>query len=110
MQVFITFHDVVLWALLDSGSTHNVNDLEAAVRVGIVFGEQAGLSMAVANDNRVESSGCYNNLKILIADNEFIIDCYDLALGSYRMVLGVQWLESLGPILCDFKNCTLSFE
>jgi hypothetical protein len=26
------------------------------------------------------------------------------------MVLGVQWLDSLGPVLWDFKNRTLSFE
>jgi hypothetical protein len=30
-------------------------------------------------------------------------------LGSYDMVLGVQWLESLGPMLCDFANRTIAF-
>jgi hypothetical protein len=26
------------------------------------------------------------------------------------MVLGIQWLESLGSVLCDFKNRTMAFE
>jgi hypothetical protein len=49
-------------------------------------------------------------LKIFIAGDAFTIDYYGLSLGSYDMVLGVQWLESLGLFLWDFKNRTLSFE
>jgi hypothetical protein len=72
MQVFVT----VLQSLLDSGSTHNFVDSEAAARAGIVFGTQAGLSVTVANGDHVSSSGCCNNLKIFIAGDEFIINCY----------------------------------
>jgi hypothetical protein len=35
--------------------------------------------------------------------------CHELALGSFNMVLSVQWLESLGLILWDFGSCTLAF-
>jgi hypothetical protein len=38
-------------------------------------------------------------------DKHFSIDCYSLALGSYD----IQWLESLGPILLDFRNRTMAF-
>jgi hypothetical protein len=44
-----------------------------------------------------------------ITGEEFSIDCYGLMLGSYEMVLGVHWLESLGPILWDFSRCTMAF-
>jgi hypothetical protein len=37
MQVYVLINDTKLRALLDSGSTHNFVDLEAAGRVGIVF-------------------------------------------------------------------------
>jgi hypothetical protein len=46
---------------------------------------------------------------MLIGSELFHLDCYRLALGSYDMVLGVHWLESLGPILWDFGKCTISF-
>jgi hypothetical protein len=110
MQVLVTIYDTVLRALLDSGSTHNFVDSEVAACVGIIFSGCAGLSVAVANGDRVASTGSCTNLKILIAGDAFTIDCYGLSLGSYDMVLGVQWLESLGPVLWDFKNRTLSFE
>jgi hypothetical protein len=63
----------------------------------------------VANDEHVQSLGCCKGLPIAIGDVPFTLDCFILALGSYGMVLGVQWLESLGPILWDFTARTIAF-
>jgi hypothetical protein len=57
----------------------------------------------------VVSSGSCTDLKINIAGKPFIIACYGLSFGSYEMILGVQWLESLGPVLWDFTHRILSF-
>jgi hypothetical protein len=46
--------------------------------------------VAVASGDWVQSSGCYRDLAFAI--NGFTVDCYGLALGSYEMVLEVQWL------------------
>jgi hypothetical protein len=46
---------------------------------------------------------------IVISNESFVIDRYRHALSSYKMVLGVQWLESLGPMLWDFTRRLLSF-
>jgi hypothetical protein len=109
MQVYVTVQAAVLQALLDSGLTHNFVDSEAAARVGIKFSSRAGFSVAVANGDRVESSGSCTDLKINIAGEPFIIACYGPSLGSYETILDVQWLESLGPVLWDFTHRTLSF-
>jgi hypothetical protein len=109
MQVYVTVQGAVLRALLDSGSTHNFVDSEAAARVGIKFSSKAEFSVAVANGDRVASSDSCSDLKINITGEPFIIACYGLSLGSYEMILGVQWLESLGPVLWDFTHRTLSF-
>jgi hypothetical protein len=44
-----------------------------------------------------------------IAGESFHIDCYGLTLASFDMVLGAQWLESLGPILSDFSHRIMAF-
>jgi hypothetical protein len=44
-----------------------------------------------------------------IEGEAFIIDCYGLSLGAYDMVLGVQWLESLGSIMWDSGTRTMAF-
>ena len=38
----------------------------------------------------------------------FDIDLYALPLGEYDMVLGVQWLATLGLILWDFAKHTMA--
>jgi predicted aspartyl protease len=49
MQVYVTVQGAVLRALLDSGSTHNFVDSEAAACIGIKFSSRGGFSVAVAN-------------------------------------------------------------
>jgi hypothetical protein len=74
MHVFVTIHGTVLHALLDSGSTHNFVDSEAAAHGGIIFNRQIGMRVAVANGDRVVSTSFCNDLKITIADGVFTIE------------------------------------
>lgn len=46
---------------------------------------------------------------IKLGEAEFCITLYALPLVGFDSVLGVQWLESLGSILCDWKAQTLQF-
>lgn len=39
----------------------------------------------------------------------FVIDCHATPLDGFDLVLGVQWLRTLGPILWDFEHLTMSF-
>jgi hypothetical protein len=109
MQVLVIVNGAHLSALLDSGSTHNFVDSAAAVHTGIQLTAQHGLHVAVANSDQVHSLSCCKGLQMVISGKPFSIDCYSLDLRSYDMVLGVQWLKSLGPILWDFGQRTLAF-
>jgi hypothetical protein len=104
MQVSVIINDCSLAALLDSGSTHNFVDSAVAEQVGLQLQHHSGLRVTVANGDRVDSPGCRRDFDITIGGELFRIDCYGLALGSYNMVLDVQWLESLGLILWDFTK------
>jgi hypothetical protein len=84
-------------------------DLDTVERIGLNFGGQAGLRVTVANGERIHSPGCCKDLPITIGDESFTLDCFGIALGSYEMVLRVQWLESLGLILWDFNARTIIF-
>jgi predicted aspartyl protease len=109
MQLSIVINGARLTALLDSGSTHNFVDTEVTARTGILLAACSGLRVAVANGDHVASPGCCRNLRIEVGKEPFYINGYGLSLGSYDMVLGVQWLESLGPILWDFGCRTMAF-
>jgi hypothetical protein len=108
MQLRVAINGAHFLALLDSGSTHNFLDTEAAARAGVDLHGRTGLRVAVANSDHVTSLGCCRGLKIGIEGEPFVIDCYGLTLGSFDMVLGVQWLATLGPILWDFSRRTMA--
>jgi hypothetical protein len=74
---------------LDFKSTHNFIKTAASARIGITLCSRVGLRVAMANGDRVTSSGRCKDLKFWDDDEPFMIDCYGLALGSYDMVLGV---------------------
>jgi len=44
-----------------------------------------------------------------LEDTEYVSDVYLISLGSCDMILGVQWLATLGPILWNFENLTMEF-
>ncbi|KAG8052918.1 hypothetical protein GUJ93_ZPchr0001g30437 [Zizania palustris] len=109
MQLHVVMNGSRLSALLDSSSTHNVIDVKVAAHAAIAIQDQAGLNIIVANGNQLLSQGYFWDMRFKIGDELFTADCYGFALGSYDMVLGVQWLESLGPVLWDFSKCTMEF-
>jgi hypothetical protein len=109
MQLPVVINKVVLIALLNSGSTRNFVETEAAARAGITLQGRTGLRVTVANGDRITSPGSCPDLHINIGGEHFNIACYGLSLSSYDMVLEVQWLEPLEPILWDFKHRTVRF-
>jgi hypothetical protein len=109
MQLVVVVNGIQLRALLDSGSTHNFIDLVAANRAVVLFQECAGLRIAVANGDRLTSPDMCQGLHLDVAGEVLRINYYSLALASFDMVLGVQWLESVGPILWDFSRRTMAF-
>jgi hypothetical protein len=109
MQLHVTIKGAKLLTLLASGLTHNFINTEVAVRVGLMLASRSSLPVAVANGDHLTSPMCCKAFAISIASEQFQIDCYGLALGSYEMAIDVQWLGSLGPILWDFGRRTLAF-
>jgi hypothetical protein len=64
----------------------------------------------VANDARLQSPGVCSATTVDIHSEEFSIDCYTLALVGFDVVLGVQWLKTLGTITWDFKALSMAFQ
>ncbi|KAA8550293.1 hypothetical protein F0562_001977 [Nyssa sinensis] len=72
-----------LMVLIDGGSTHNFIDQATASRVGLYITRNKKLQVVVANQEKIESC---------------------------QVVLGIQWLETLGPIEMDYKRLTMTFQ
>jgi hypothetical protein len=109
MTIMVAINNAHLLALLDFGSTHNFIDSTMAFRAGVVLARLSSMCVVVTNSDKLLAFGSCRNMEFVVHGEHFQIDCYNLSLGSYDKVLGVQWLESLEPILWDFRRGTLVF-
>jgi len=108
LQLVAHVRDAPATALVDSSLTHSFIDESLAHRLGLIPDPRPGLSIGVANGDRVSSSGLCKAARLVI-DKEFTVDLFVIPLGGFGIVLGCGWLRSLGPILWDFTNLTMVF-
>ena len=109
MQFRVNIGNHELTALVDSGSTHNFVSMEAARHIGLSIHDSKGKNVVIANGDRVACRGLARDVALCIAGSFFTVDSYTIPLDCYDMVLGVQFLRTLGSILWDFDDLCMAF-
>ena len=110
MQVHVQLGTTCLVALLDSRSTHNFISDDAAQLTGLPLQLRPRLTATVTNGERVSCVGVARNAAFSIHSTPFRADLYVMPLAGFDMVLGTQWLATLGPIVWDFSTHTVFFQ
>ncbi|XP_068639434.1 uncharacterized protein [Aristolochia californica] len=95
MQVQAQLHHLQLFALVDSGNTHNFISQLASEQLGLVIQQQIGLSVSVANGAKIASVGISPATHIDIEGHSFIVDFLVIPLSGFDLVLGVKLLQLL---------------
>ncbi|WVZ95681.1 LOW QUALITY PROTEIN: hypothetical protein U9M48_041415 [Paspalum notatum var. saurae] len=109
MQVPVLMGAAQLQALLDSGSTHNFISQEAADRCGQQLQTSTGVRITVANGDQLSCVGIFRRASFSILGETFQDDFLVIPLAGFDIVLGTQWLASLGPIPWNFQHLTMAF-
>ncbi|KAL8159021.1 hypothetical protein V2J09_000558 [Rumex salicifolius] len=110
MRVKGMFGKKALFILIDSGSTHNFIDQGIAAKLGCTLLSSGLSKVSLADGSTLDVSAKIENFKWQFQQVEFQADLMVIPLGCCDMVLGVQWLETLGKILWDFKQLTMEFK
>ncbi|XP_021596642.1 uncharacterized protein LOC110603250 [Manihot esculenta] len=95
--------------LVDSGSTHNFVSEKFARKAGKEPTRSKKIIVLVASGEELMSSGKCAQTEILVQGVPIIVDLYILPLEGYDVVLGTQWLRTLGPIIWDFSDLLMTF-
>jgi hypothetical protein len=87
--------------LIDSGASHNFIDETLVERRGILTKEFEGFTVIIPGGHQMECIRWIPKLKITmgnytLTDDFFVVDVLDT-----NVVLGVQWLYSLGKYTTD---------
>lgn len=63
----------------------------------------------VGNGLQLDSNKMYSNIPIILNKTTFHVVFYVLPISVADIVLGVQWLTTLGPISTNYAELTMSF-
>jgi hypothetical protein len=98
-----------LEALVDTGSSHTSVDTAVARRIKLES-EPANLRVTVANGDKVPCAAVARGILMLVRREEFPITCFSIGLGGFDLVLGADYLRTLGTILLDLDSLRMAFQ
>jgi hypothetical protein len=93
--------------LVDSGSMHNVIDINIALSIGLQE-QQFNTTILVGSRNEVTCHAASFNVPLRMDSDALNINAYLLNIGNdIDVVLDTPWLASLGHVVFDFTNTEL---
>lgn len=109
MRVVRQYGKKKLHILIDNGSTHNFLDIRVANELGCKLEKTKPMTVVAAiGDNVITGYRC-SNFEWKVQGYHLTTEVRTLPLDCCDLVLGVQWLSTLGPILWDFLNPRMEF-
>eukprot|EP00253_Pinus_taeda_P036470 PITA_36470 len=82
--------------LIDSGSTHNFIACKVAKELNCFLYPAPECQVAVANGGTINCSRKFHNTKLSMGEYVLTSPMLSIPMGGVDVVLGVQWLQSLG--------------
>lgn len=95
--------------LVDRGSTHNFVQTRTAKFLGLHTTEAQPLKVTVGDDTVLACKHLCPNVAVEIQGHTFEVDLHVLPISGADIVLGIQWLKTLGPIITDYEALTMQF-
>ena len=95
--------------LVHSGSTHNFIRDKVSSRLKLPFSSIKPFNVKVASGEPFQCEGKFKNVEVQIKNATFRVTFFSLPLIGIDVVLGMQWLEELGIVVCDWRNLAMMF-
>ena len=90
--------------LIDSGSSHNFINQKVAKRLACAIQTITGLQISVANGELLKTQEMCKGVLLELQGCRQGVDLLVLPLKGCDVVLGIQWLKTLGSIVWDFNS------
>lgn len=95
--------------LIDSGSSHNIMQPRVAEFLGLPMVAIKPFSVVVGNGDSITCSGFCADVPVNLAKQMFHIPFFIIPIHGADLVLGVQWLQTLGSFLSDYTIPSIQF-
>uniref|UniRef100_A0A1J3JLS9 Chromo domain-containing protein n=1 Tax=Noccaea caerulescens TaxID=107243 RepID=A0A1J3JLS9_NOCCA len=95
--------------MIDSGASHNFIDPSVLERTRLAPSKNRKLEILLGTGSLVNGSGICQDVSLVLQSHEFTADFIVLELGNADIILGVQWLRTLGKCGYDWDKHEMSF-
>eukprot|EP00253_Pinus_taeda_P004829 PITA_04829 len=96
--------------LIDSGSTHNFIHQKVTETVYCFVRAISNFQVQIADGGTMKCEGRCENVKLQMGDYQLKTHMFSINMGVCDIVLGADWLRTLGPITMDFQELYMSFK
>ncbi|KAL5133625.1 hypothetical protein HKD37_03G006918 [Glycine soja] len=83
--------------------------LQLVSELGLSTRDTSPLRVMVGNGQQLECTRVCEEVSVVIQSTQFTVDLHVLPIAGANVVLGVQWLKSLGPVLTDYNTLCMKF-
>jgi hypothetical protein len=94
---------------IDVGPSHNFIDAALLKRRHIPTIEFEGFKVEVAGGSTMPCNRYILGMKLTLGRHELVQDVYVMDIPDTNIILGVQWLNTLGPITTNYKTMEMPF-
>jgi len=95
--------------LIDSGSTHNFIHCKIAKELNCFLYLALECQVMVTSGGTINFSGKCHNIKLSMVEYVSNSPTLSIQMGGANVVLGVQWIQSLGIIAFNFQEPFMKF-
>ncbi|GAU42300.1 hypothetical protein TSUD_136860 [Trifolium subterraneum] len=104
-----TIHGVEVLILVDSGATHNFISQKLVHQMDWLVDATPHLNVKLGNGVQVATQGVCRDLEVCIEEFKLKPELHLFELGGIDVVLGIEWLKTLGDTITNWKKQIMSF-
>ncbi|XP_062114581.1 uncharacterized protein LOC133825687 [Humulus lupulus] len=98
-----------LEVLVDTGSNNNFIQESLAAQLKLPCEDTRRFKVYMGNGNFLLCTKICKEVELVLQGHKFMVDLYVFPICGLDVVLGMQWLQTLGPCVHDHKALTMEF-
>jgi hypothetical protein len=110
LKIIVYIKHMNFTILVDSGSTHKFIHRCISQETNCCIHVVNNFQIMISNGGSMKCGRGCENVCLQIGHYHLKYHIFSIEMGSCDIVLGVEWLHTLGPILMNFKELTMQFQ
>lgn len=109
MKVKEKLHNEELAMRIDCGATHNFILKKLVTSLNLPTKETSNYGVILGLGTTIKGKGICGNVEFSIGDWKVVDNFLPLELRGIDIILGIEWLHSLGVTKVDWQNLSMTF-